>query len=66
MTYPVVKIVVTGDNRASVRQAREVIDRALTQAGFPPHRPRHLRMVPTPTDDMNGRQIGREAAGGAA
>jgi len=67
MTYPVVKVVVTGDNRASVHKAREVIDRALTAAGFPSHRPRHLQVVPVSINDAaDDSQRVRRAVGGAA
>jgi len=62
MTYPVVRITVTGDDPASVDQAREVIDRALTAAGFPPHRPRHLQPVPLPADGSNAAQNRSEAS----
>lgn len=56
MTYPVVKVVVTGDNHASVEQAREVIDRALTAAGFPPHRPRRLHLVTPSVSSVESRE----------
>jgi hypothetical protein len=64
MAYPRVKVVVTGDNEASVVEAREVIDRALTAAGFPAHRSRHLRVISAPDDLTSGRQTGGRAGGG--